>query len=359
MRRLAASRRFSTTTTPTTAASAAFAPDVPAPSQPPLYHPRRVLRVFTLPDITPFLHSYLHMRRITHHRLQHDKHTPPHTRTTDERDADWLLVSQPTPVYTMGRAAKLKHVRLPTTTQPLDCTSLEQATTLTTTLHPATTTQPHLLRLDRGGETTWHGPGQLLLYPLINLHHTRCDLHHYLRSLERAVSTALHSLPLSSAIPIRSDPQYTGVWREGRKVAAIGVGCSRWHTTHGIALNVDVDKRVYEPITPCGIDEVGRTVGNVRDEWEREGRHWMDDGYERVREAVVRELGEVLGMECRVETESVESVLQRWDEAELRRAGTSAAAAAAAAAMPQSQSTASSVSPTVPSVPSVSASMLM
>ena len=112
MKRLASTRRFST------AASAILTPDVPAPSQPPLYHPRRILRVFILPDFTPFLHSYTYMRRLTHHRLQHDKHTPPHSRTTDEREADCLLVSQPMPVYTMGRAAKLKYVRLPASTQP-------------------------------------------------------------------------------------------------------------------------------------------------------------------------------------------------------------------------------------------------
>ena len=266
-------------------------------------------------------------------------------RTEDEREADWLLVSQATSVYTMGRAAKLKHVRLPASSGPLNCTSLEQATALLSTPH----TQPLLLRVDRGGETTWHGPGQLLVYPLINLHHTRCDLHHYLRSLEHAVSAALHSLPLDHHTPVRSDPQYTGVWREGRKLAAIGVGCSRWHTTHGIALNVDVDKTHYDAITPCGIDEPGRTVGTVRDEWEAEGRQWEAGGYEVVREAVVRELGAVMGMECSLETESVESVLQRWDEAETRRAVT----VAAAAAVPPS-TTASSASPT-----SAHASMVM
>ena len=176
--------------------------------------------------------------------------------------------------------------------------------------------------MDRGGETTWHGPGQLLCYPLINLHHTRCDLHNYLRSIERAVSLALHSLPLDHHTPIRSDDEYTGVWREGRKLAAIGVGCSRWHTTHGVALNVDVDIAQYAAITPCGIDEAGRTVGNVRAEWEAEGHVWPTDGYQRVQEAVVRELAAELDMECHIEAESVDSVLQRWDEAEARRADT-------------------------------------
>lgn len=318
-RRLLSTRRFSTT------AAANITVDLPSPTQPPLYHPRRLLRVFILPNLTPFLHSYILMRRITHHRLLHDKHTPPHSRSTDEREADWLLVSQPTSVYTMGRAAKLRHVRL--NTAPIDCTSLEQATTLLNQQHNTSTatTQPQLLRVDRGGETTWHGPGQLLLYPLINLHHTRCDLHHYLRALESATATALHSLPLTPSTPIHSDPHYTGVWRDGRKLAAIGVGCSRWHTTHGVALNVDIDRSVYELITPCGIEEAGRSVGSVREEWEAEGRQWVGagegevGGYGMVREAVVRELGVQLGMECRVEEESVESVLQRWDEADATR----------------------------------------
>lgn len=364
-----ASRRFFST-----ASSPAPASDVPTPPQPPLYHPRRNLRVFILPDNTPFLRSYLHMRRITHHRLLHDKHTPQHSRTADERDTDCLLVSQPTSVYTMGRAAKLRHVRL--TTTPVDSTTIEQATALlnntqhTTHSHShSPATPPLLLRVDRGGETTWHGPGQLLAYPLINLTHTRCDLHHYLRSLESATARALHSLPLTHTIPIVSDPHYTGVWRAGRKVAAIGVGCSRWHTTHGIALNVDVDKRHYDDITPCGIEEAGRTVGNVRDEWEGEGRVWGEAsggssgssgsgsgsgtgiggsvvcGYGDVREAVVRELGVVFGMQCVLESESVDSVLQRWDEAELKRGGsTSLSATAAAAAAAGLQSTVRAVS---------------
>ena len=341
MKRLLPTRRFSTYTT----SPAALSPDVPLPSQPPLYHPRRPLRVFVLPGLTPFLHSYLLMRRLTHHRLLHDKHSPPSTRRGDERDADCLLVSQPTAVYTMGRAAKLKHVRLPHSPQPLDCTSQQQAAAL---LAAQPTSSPLLLRLDRGGETTWHGEGQLLLYPLLNLHHTRCDLHHYLRSLETATAAALHSLPLSPHIPIRSDAQYTGVWREGRKLAAIGVGCSRWHTTHGVALNVDVDTAHYAHITPCGIDETGRSVGNVRAEWEAEGRAWEEaDGYARVREAVVRELGEVFGMECQLETESVDSVLQRWDEAEARRSDATAVTAPAAAAAVLQSPVSSSSSPTI------------
>ena len=262
--------------------------------------------------------------------MMHAKHTPAAARRADARDADCLLVSQPTGVYTMGRAAKLRHVRLQHAPQPLDCTSEQQAAAL---LAAPPSGSPQLLRLDRGGETTWHGEGQLLLYPLLNLHHTRCDLHHYLRSLEAATAAALHSLPLSPHTPIRSDAQYTGVWREGRKLAAIGVGCSRWHTTHGVALNVDVDTAHYAHITPCGIDDSARSVGNVRAEWEAEGRHWDERaGYDTVREAVVRELGDVFGMECRLEAESVESVLQRWDEAEARRSGTTAIAAPAAAA---------------------------
>ena len=346
MKRLLTTRRLSTITSTTTSPTV-LTHDVPAASQPPLYHPHRILRVFLLPNQTPFLQSYLTMRRLIHHRLLHDKHTPQHSRTDDERDADCLLVSEPTAVYTMGRAAKLRHVRL--TTPPLECTSIEQATALLAALPPSTSPppqqpqQPQLLRVDRGGETTWHGPGQLLLYPLINLHHTRCDLHAHLRTLEAAIASALHSLPLHPSPPVRSDPAYTGVWREGRKLAAIGLNCSRWHTTHGIALNVDVDKQHYAAITPCGIEESGRTVGNVREEWEREGRVWGSGGgcdYEVVRESVIRELGAGFGMECVMETESVDIVLQRWDETELRRtdtlAGSVSSVAAATAVSPPS-----------------------
>ena len=118
---------------------------------------------------------------------------------------------------------------------------------------------PHpLFRIDRGGEVTHHCPGQLVLYPVLNLQHHGADLHHYLRSLEQVVLDVLAALGLAGE---RSSGQ-TGVWLEGRKVAAIGVGARRWISQHGVALNVDCDLAGFSAIVPCGIADrpVGRLV---------------------------------------------------------------------------------------------------
>jgi lipoyl(octanoyl) transferase len=118
---------------------------------------------------------------------------------------------------------------------------------------------PHpLFRIDRGGEVTHHCPGQLVLYPVLNLQHHGADLHHYLRSLEQVVLDVLAALGLAGE---RSSGQ-TGVWLEGRKVAAIGVGARRWISQHGVALNVDCDLAGFAAIVPCGIADrpVGRLV---------------------------------------------------------------------------------------------------
>ena len=118
---------------------------------------------------------------------------------------------------------------------------------------------PHpLFRIDRGGEVTHHCPGQLVLYPVLNLQHHGADLHHYLRSLEQVVLDVLAALGLAGE---RSSGQ-TGVWLDGRKVAAIGVGARRWISQHGVALNVDCDLAGFAAIVPCGIADrpVGRLV---------------------------------------------------------------------------------------------------
>ena len=109
--------------------------------------------------------------------------------------------------------------------------------------------------------------------------------------------------------PCRSDAAYTGVWREGRKLCAIGIGCSRWHTTHGLALNLDVDLQAYDSIVPCGIQEQGRAVGNVRAEVEQHGQQaaasqqlqWGDAGMQRAQQAVAEEISRAFGYELQVE----------------------------------------------------------
>lgn len=112
-----------------------------------------------------------------------------------------------------------------------------------------------VVRVERGGLATWHGPGQLVAYPIVALEGDRRDLHRHLRSLEDAVSDVLTGLGLAP----RRDPRNTGVWlpcADGvvRKVCSVGIACRRWVTWHGLALNVDPDPAVWARLRPCGFD---------------------------------------------------------------------------------------------------------
>jgi len=109
---------------------------------------------------------------------------------------------------------------------------------------------------DRGGDVTYHGPGQLVAYPIIDLRPDRCDLHRYVRDLERVLQATL----LDFGIRGHTVPGRTGVWvrRPGQpdaKIAAIGVRVSRWITSHGIALNVAPDLDFFKLIVPCGLHQ--------------------------------------------------------------------------------------------------------
>lgn len=111
----------------------------------------------------------------------------------------------------------------------------------------------------RGGDVTYHGPGQLVGYPILDLRPDRCDVHRYVRDLEEALIVALDAL----GVPARRVPGLTGVWvgppdRE-EKIAAIGVRISRWITSHGFALNVAPNLEHFDLIVPCGIRQRGVT----------------------------------------------------------------------------------------------------
>lgn len=107
-----------------------------------------------------------------------------------------------------------------------------------------------VVSVERGGDVTWHGPGQLVAYPIVRLEGARADLHRHLRSLEDAVIALLADLGLKAG----RDPRNTGVWVDGRKVCSIGIACRRWVTWHGLALNVAPDLAAFRRIAPCGFD---------------------------------------------------------------------------------------------------------
>jgi lipoyl(octanoyl) transferase len=109
--------------------------------------------------------------------------------------------------------------------------------------------------IDRGGDVTFHGPGQIVVYPILNLNDFNRDIHWYLRLLEEVVIRVLDHL----GIPGERVPGMTGVWSGDKKVCAIGVKVSRWVTMHGFALNVNTDLDFFKFIVPCGITDRGVT----------------------------------------------------------------------------------------------------
>lgn len=111
-------------------------------------------------------------------------------------------------------------------------------------------------KINRGGDITYHGPGQLVGYPILDLDNFFTDIHLYLRALEEAVIFTLADYGISAG----RYPGYTGVWLDAdlptaRKICAMGVRCSRWVTMHGFAFNVNPDLTYFKHIVPCGIDD--------------------------------------------------------------------------------------------------------
>jgi lipoate-protein ligase B len=109
-----------------------------------------------------------------------------------------------------------------------------------------------IFEIERGGDVTYHGPGQLVGYPIFLLRENERDLHVYLRNLEEAIIRALAHFDLRG----ERKPEWTGVWTAGgaRKLASIGVAVKRWVTLHGFALNVSTDLSRFSAINPCGLD---------------------------------------------------------------------------------------------------------
>lgn len=110
---------------------------------------------------------------------------------------------------------------------------------------------------DRGGDVTYHGPGQIVGYPILDLREWKRDVVAYVRAIEQVIIDTLAAWGIQGG----RDPKATGVWVDGAKICAIGVHISRWVTTHGFALNLDTDLRYFQYIVPCGL---ARPVTSLR-----------------------------------------------------------------------------------------------
>jgi lipoate-protein ligase B len=134
---------------------------------------------------------------------------------------------------------------------------------------------------DRGGDVTYHGPGQLVAYPILDLNRLGLNLHAYMRMLEDAIINACRGFGVEAGRD-DAEPPATGVWTGGRKLAALGVRVRKWVTMHGLALNVSTDLSHFDLIVPCGL--AGRPVTSLERELER------GPAMEDVKRALVAEL---------------------------------------------------------------------
>jgi len=148
-----------------------------------------------------------------------------------EGGADALLVLEHPPVYTLGRGADARF------------------------LGQAASGDIPVVRVGRGGQVTYHGPGQLVGYPILGLRELRPDVRWYVRGLEEVLIGTLGDLGIAAM----RRPGLTGVWVATRKIGSIGVAIRRWVTWHGFALNVAPDLSGFAAITPCGLDGVAMT----------------------------------------------------------------------------------------------------
>ncbi|HIN62810.1 MAG TPA: lipoyl(octanoyl) transferase LipB [Candidatus Marinimicrobia bacterium] len=141
--------------------------------------------------------------------------------------SDTLILVEHDPVYTLGKNSNENHL--------------------------LQTRDRHVpvYQIERGGDVTFHGPGQLVGYPILDLHHHRLSVSWYMRTLEKVLIQTLGQF----GIEARSREGLTGVWVREEKIAALGVRLSRWISMHGFALNVNTDLKFFDGIIPCGIFE--------------------------------------------------------------------------------------------------------
>jgi lipoate-protein ligase B len=156
-------------------------------------------------------------------------------RIAGELAQDLLLLVEHPPVVTLGRSAKERHLVVPRDVLAQRGVEVHE--------------------VERGGDVTFHGPGQLVGYPIVDLRRHKQDLHWYLRQVEEALIRALAGYGIVG----ERNPTYTGVWTAGRKLASIGVHARDWVTWHGFALNVTTNLSYFDLIVPCGIQSVTMT----------------------------------------------------------------------------------------------------
>tara|TARA_B100000029_G_scaffold61017_1_gene54912 strand:- start:648 stop:1376 length:729 start_codon:yes stop_codon:yes gene_type:complete len=154
-----------------------------------------------------------------------------HSLRIKQRINDIVFLLEHDHVYTLGKNANENHI-LPS--KPKDA---------------------EIIKIDRGGDVTYHGPGQLVGYPILDLHNYKMSISWYLKLLSNSIIDMLENLNIES----HYRDNYVGVWVDDDKIAAFGVRLSKWITMHGFALNINTDLKYYNGMIPCGIFECGVT----------------------------------------------------------------------------------------------------
>lgn len=178
------------------------------------------------PGTVPYLRAWRWQQELLRRRVEQ----PPAELEAPGPLRDVVIFLQHPPVYTLGRAATRAHLLFDPAAGAVDA---------------------EVHAVERGGKVTYHGPGQLVVYPVLNLARFRKDLHWYVRTVEEVVITSLRRFGIDAG---RAEG-YPGVWVQDRKIAQVGMNCSKWVTSHGLAINVDPDMRYFGHIVPCGIDD--------------------------------------------------------------------------------------------------------
>ncbi len=175
---------------------------------------------------------------LIHNKIKEHKKNLPNTTTSQNS----LIFCEHPPVYTLGKSGHINNLQY--STQELDEAGIS------------------FYKINRGGDITYHGPGQLVVYPIFDLELFRRDVHWYVRQLEEVIIRVLQSYDIQA----ERIPEYTGVWVRGnpdRKICAIGVHISRWVTLHGLAFNVSPNLKHFQGIIPCGISDASKTVTSI------------------------------------------------------------------------------------------------
>ena len=170
-----------------------------------------------------------------------------YNQVVDKRSQNYLIITEHNPVITIGKSGSLNN--LLTEPSKLESKGID------------------VIEIDRGGDITFHGPGQLIGYPILDLSQFRKDIHWYLRNLEEVIIQTLRDFGIQG----ERISDLTGVWVQKKKICAIGVKVTRWVTMHGFALNISTNLKYFNHIIPCGISDHGVTsifqqIGNIVDQ---------------------------------------------------------------------------------------------